>query len=71
MACESDKCEKYGMHHDYEDGVEVKRCQFCQRDYITRYWDHHRRLLKCPCEKCSKEAERVAVKIREEEEKYG
>lgn len=32
MACENDKCEKYGMHHDYVDGVEVRKCQFCRRD---------------------------------------
>jgi len=31
MACENDKCEKYGMHHEYKDGVEVKKCQFCKR----------------------------------------
>lgn len=32
MACESDKCEKYGMHHDYVNGIEVSKCQFCRRD---------------------------------------
>ena len=32
MACENDKCEKYGMHHDYKCGVEVRKCQFCQID---------------------------------------
>ena len=32
MACENDKCEKYGMHHDYENGVETRKCQFCERD---------------------------------------
>lgn len=32
MACESDKCEKYGMHHEYKNGVEIRKCQFCRRD---------------------------------------
>lgn len=32
MACENDKCEKYGFHHDYKDGVEISKCQFCMRD---------------------------------------
>jgi hypothetical protein len=32
MACENDKCEKYGMHHDYKNGVEVRKCQFCESD---------------------------------------
>ena len=32
MACENDKCEKYGMHHDYENGVKIRKCQFCKRD---------------------------------------
>jgi len=32
MACERDKCEKYGMHHDYENGLEVRKCQFCIED---------------------------------------
>lgn len=32
MACESDKCEKYGLHHDYEDGKEVMKCHLCRRD---------------------------------------
>jgi hypothetical protein len=30
MACENDKCEKYGMHHEYKDGVEIRKCQFCE-----------------------------------------
>jgi hypothetical protein len=34
MACESDKCEKYGLHHDYEDGVEVRKCFACENDYL-------------------------------------
>jgi hypothetical protein len=32
MACESDKCEKYGMHHDYKNGVETRKCLSCQKD---------------------------------------
>jgi hypothetical protein len=32
MACENDKCEKYGMHHDYENDVEIRKCQFCLID---------------------------------------
>ena len=32
MACENNKCEKYGMHHDYENGVEIRKCEFCKRD---------------------------------------
>lgn len=32
MACENDKCDKYGMHHDFKDGVEVRKCEFCSRD---------------------------------------
>jgi hypothetical protein len=32
MACESDKCEKYGMHHEYKNGVEIRKCQFCKCD---------------------------------------
>ncbi len=32
MACENDKCEKYGMHHEYKDGVEIRKCQFCASD---------------------------------------
>lgn len=35
MACESDKCEKYGMHHDYENGVEIRKCQFCEKDALA------------------------------------
>lgn len=36
MACESDKCEKYGMHHDFVNGVEVRKCQFCMNDQPER-----------------------------------
>lgn len=36
MACESDKCEKYGMHHDFINGVEVRKCQFCMNDQPER-----------------------------------
>lgn len=32
MACENDKCDRYGLHHDYENGVEVRKCQFCECD---------------------------------------
>lgn len=32
MACENDKCAKYGMHHDYKNGVKIRKCQFCIRD---------------------------------------
>lgn len=32
MACESDKCDKYGMHHDYKNGVEIRKCIFCIKD---------------------------------------
>lgn len=32
MACENDKCEKYGLHHDYKDGVEIRKCSACKRD---------------------------------------
>lgn len=32
MACENDKCEKYGLHHDYENGVEIRKCHLCERD---------------------------------------
>ena len=32
MACENDKCSKYGMHHEYKNGVEIRKCQFCDRD---------------------------------------
>ena len=33
MACESDKCEEFGMHHEYENGVEIQKCQFCRMKY--------------------------------------
>ena len=42
MACESDKCEKYGLHHEYENGIEISKCFFCHRD------EFH-------CEECKKE----------------
>jgi hypothetical protein len=32
MACESDKCEKYGLHHDFKDGIEIRKCFACARD---------------------------------------
>ena len=32
MACENDKCDKYGLHHDYQDGVEIRKCFACERD---------------------------------------
>lgn len=32
MACEGEKCEKYGLHHDFQDGVEIRKCFACQRD---------------------------------------
>ena len=32
MACENDKCEKYGMHHDYKRGIETRKCHFCEKD---------------------------------------
>ncbi len=32
MACESEKCEKYGLHHDFKDGVEIRKCFACEKD---------------------------------------
>jgi hypothetical protein len=32
MACENDKCEKYGLHHDFQNGVEIRKCQACERE---------------------------------------
>jgi hypothetical protein len=32
MACENDKCEKYGLHHEYKDGIEIKKCHACKKD---------------------------------------
>lgn len=42
MACESDKCEKYGLHHEYKDGIEVRRCFACESDERENIG------LKCP-----------------------
>jgi hypothetical protein len=44
MALENEKCEKYGMHHDFENGVEIRKCQFCERDNQperSKREDHH------------------------------
>lgn len=32
MTSENEKCEKYGLHHDFVDGLEVRQCFACQRD---------------------------------------
>ena len=32
MACENDKCEKYGMHHEYKNDVEIRKCYLCECD---------------------------------------
>lgn len=34
MACENDKCDEYGMHHEYKDGIEVSKCQYCKFDIM-------------------------------------
>jgi hypothetical protein len=37
MACESDKCEKYGLHHDYENGVEIRKCHMCEKEMLMEW----------------------------------
>ena len=32
MACESEKCEKYGLHHEYDKGIEIRKCFACEKD---------------------------------------
>lgn len=47
MACENDKCAKYGMHHDYENGIEVRKCQFCLRDEILIQLNEENHVMIC------------------------
>ncbi len=37
MACENDKCDAYGLHHDYKDGVEVRKCHLCRHDELRNH----------------------------------
>lgn len=54
MACESDKCEKYGLHHDYKDGVEIRKCFACERDQPERSKreDNSLTTISEPSERC-------------------
>lgn len=37
MACENDKYEKYGLHHDYKDGIEIRKCFACKKDEMIEF----------------------------------
>lgn len=55
MACESDKCEKYGLHHEYKDGVEVKKCFACERDQNyekSKVTESNAKNIYPPCKYC-------------------
>jgi hypothetical protein len=47
MTFENKKCEKYGMHHEYDNGVEIRKCMCCMLDDLHGCKIRHLRCANC------------------------
>jgi hypothetical protein len=47
MACENEKCDTYGLHHEYSNGVEIRKCLPCTLDDLREKKIPHLRCHNC------------------------